>query len=131
MALCPQVRQQYMNIYVDDDSAKGALVARLRKEGHQVVVPADVSMSGAADPRHMLYAVENGLILLTRNHKDFNVLHLLIQAAQGRHPGIIAVRLDNDPSRDMKDSEVVRAIRNLESSGMPLANEFHVLNHWR
>src|SRR6266851_3349515 len=50
-----------MNLYIDDDTAKGALVARLKKEGHQVVVPADVSLSGAADPRHLLHAVENVL----------------------------------------------------------------------
>ena len=30
-----------MNLYLDDDSAKAALVARLRKAGHQVAVPTD------------------------------------------------------------------------------------------
>ena len=29
-----------MNLYLDDDCAKGALVARLRKAGHQVMIPA-------------------------------------------------------------------------------------------
>jgi hypothetical protein len=46
-----------MNLYLDDDSAKAALVARLRKSGHQVVAPADALLSGAADPRHLLHAV--------------------------------------------------------------------------
>jgi len=120
-----------MNLYLDDDSAKGALVLRLRKAGHQVVTPADATLSGAADPSHFLHAVQNGLILLTRNHDDFKVLHLLIQATQGRHTGVITVRYDNDPKRDMKDVEIVRAIRNLEQSGSPVANEFHILNHWQ
>jgi predicted nuclease of predicted toxin-antitoxin system len=120
-----------MNLYIDDDSAKGALVARLIREGHQVVVPTDVSLSGAADPRHLLHAVENDLILLTRNHDDFQDLHRLVQATHGIHPGILAIRFDNDPTRDMKDSELVRAIRNLEQSGVPIANEFHILNLWR
>jgi hypothetical protein len=120
-----------MNLYLDDDSAKSALVARLRREGHRVVVPADVALSGAADPRHLLYAVENGLVLLTRNHDDFLDLHLLVQATHGIHTGIIAIRFDNNPSRDMKDSDIARAIRNLELSGLPTANEFHILNHWR
>src|SRR5438309_4795848 len=111
MAICPQARPgQPMNVYLDDDSAKAALVARLKKEGHQIVVPADVSLSGAADPRHLLHAVENDLVLLTRNHDDFQDLHLLIQATQGRHAGILAIRFDNDPTRDMKDAEIVRAI---------------------
>ena len=123
--------RQMMNLYLDDDSAKGALVARLRKTGHQVVVPADAILGGAADPRHLLYAVRQSLVLLTRNHDDFEDLHLLVQATQGRHTGILAIRFDNDPARDMKDAEIVRAIRNLEQSGAPVANEFHILNHWR
>jgi len=31
----------------------------------------------------------------------------------------------------MKDRDVVRAIANLEGAGVPIANEFHILNHWR
>ena len=120
-----------MNLYIDDDSAKGALVARLKKEGHHVIVPADMSLSGAADPRHLLHAVENDLVLSTRNHDDFQDLHVLIQATHGRHTGILAIRSDNDPSRDMKDAEIVRSIRNLDQSGAPTGNEFHILNHWR
>jgi hypothetical protein len=103
----------------------------LRKDGHQVVVPADASLSGAADPRHLLHAVQNDLVLLTRNHDDFLDLHHLIQATQGIHTGIVAIRSDNDPTRDMKDSDIARAIRNLEQSGVTTVNEFHVLNHWR
>jgi Domain of unknown function (DUF5615) len=120
-----------MNLYVDDDSAKAALVARLRKGGHQIVVPADASLAGAADPRHLLYAVLHGLVFLTRNHDDFEDLHRLVQATQGRHTGILAIRFDNDPTRDLKDAGIVRAIRKLERSGVPLTNEFHILNHWR
>ena len=66
-----------------------------------------------------------------QNHDDFEDLHLLIQATHGRHTGIVAIRLDNDPSRDMRDADIVRAIRNLEQSAAPMANEFHILNHWR
>jgi hypothetical protein len=68
---------------------------------------------------------------VTKNHDDFKDLHLLIQATLGRHMGILAIRFDNDPSRDMKDAEIVRAIRNLEQSGLPVANGFHILNQWR
>jgi predicted nuclease of predicted toxin-antitoxin system len=120
-----------MNLYLDDDTAKNALVGRLRKAGHQVVTPADASLAGAADPRHLLHAVLHGLVFLTKNHDDFADLHQLVQATHGRHAGIVAIRLDNDPTRDLKDAEIVRAIRNLEQSGAPIANEFHILNHWR
>jgi hypothetical protein len=31
----------------------------------------------------------------------------------------------------MKDGDIARALRNLERAGVPIANEFHILNHWR
>jgi hypothetical protein len=55
----------------------------------------------------------------------------LIHAAIGRHAGILVIRADNDPGRDMKDADIIRALRNLESANVPVANEFHILNHWR
>jgi len=70
-------------------------------------------------------------VFLTRNHDDFEDLHLLLQAAGGAHGGIVVVRSDNDPSRDMKDRDVARAIANLDAAGVPIANEVHILNHWR
>ena len=41
------------------------------------------------------------------------------------------MRLDNEARRDMKDRDIVRALGNLERAGVPVANEFIVLNHWR
>jgi Domain of unknown function (DUF5615) len=120
-----------MNLYLDDDMAKASLVARLRRAGHRVVLPGEVKLLGAWDPRHLLYAVEHSLSLVSRNHDDFKDLHLLVQATTGHHPGILIVRADNDPRRDMKDGEIALALQNLERAGVPIANEFHILNHWR
>jgi hypothetical protein len=120
-----------MNLYLDDDMAKASLVARLRAAGHQAVLPGDVALLGAWDPRHLLHAIEHALSLVSRNHDDFKDLHLLVRAANGRHAGILIVRADNDPRRDMKDGDIVRALQNLEKAGAPIANEFHILNHWR
>jgi hypothetical protein len=120
-----------MNVYLDDDSAKALLATLLRKAGHQVTVPNDVGRSGADDAEHFLHAVGQSLLLLTRNHDDFRVLHLLVQATWGRHPGILVNRRDNDPTRDMKDRDIVRAIANLEAAGVAIENDFHILNHWR
>lgn len=120
-----------MNLYLDDDSASGLLVTLLKKAAHQVTVPADVNLSGVADPRHLAHAVEHTLVLLTRNHDDFEDLHNLIQFAGGEHPGILVVRLDNDSTRDLKERDIVRAILNLERAGVPIANDLHILNHWR
>jgi hypothetical protein len=58
-------------------------------------------------------------------------LHFLVQFTGGKHPGLLVVRSDNDPKRDMADRDIVRAIAKLEGAGVPVANEFHILNHWR
>ena len=120
-----------MNLYLDDDSASGLLVTLLKKSGHQVTVPADIDLSGVSDPRHLFHAVQHALVLLTRNHDDFEDLHNLIQVTGGQHPGILVVRLDNDPTRDLKERDDVRAIANLERAGVPTANDLHIVNHWR
>jgi len=120
-----------MNLYVDDNTSKALLVTLLRKAGHQVTVPSDVGTMGVSDARHFLYTLTHDLVVLTKDHNDFEDLHFVVQASHGQHPGILAIRLDNDASRDMKDRDIVRAIGNLERAGAPVANEFHVLNHWR
>src|SRR6266496_2805223 len=111
-----------MNLYLDDDSAKASLVSILKKVGHQVAIPADASLSGVSDPRHFRHTVQQNFVLLTRNHDDFEDLHLLVQATGGKHPGVLVVRSDNDPSRDMKDRDIARAIGNLEAAGVSIAN---------
>jgi predicted nuclease of predicted toxin-antitoxin system len=120
-----------MNLYLDDNSAKPSLVAALRKAGHQVALAANVGRSTTTDPQHLTHCALQGLVLLTKDHDDFEDLHNLVQATQGRHAGLLVVRSDNDPSRDMKDRDIARAIANLEAAGVPTANEFHSLNHWR
>jgi hypothetical protein len=119
-----------MRLYLDDNLANAALAGQLRKAGHGVVLPIDVGTSGNSDPQHLAYDATNGHVSLTGDHEDFLHLHLLVQATGGRHPGILVVRGDNDPSRDMKPGDIVRAMLNLESIGVPI-DELHVLNHWR
>jgi predicted nuclease of predicted toxin-antitoxin system len=120
-----------MNLYVDDNMNKALLVTLLRKAGHQVTVPADVGTAGVSDARHFVHAVTNALLVLTQDHRDFEDLHLVVQATHGQHPGVLAIRQENDARRDVKDRDIVRAISNLERAGVPVADEFIVLNHWR
>ena len=120
-----------MNLYLDDDSAKAHLVALLRQAGHRVRIPAEAGLAGASDARHFEYATQNRLVLLTRNYDDFLELHDVVQATRGQHQGILVIRSDNDPTRDMTDRGILNAIAKLEGSGVPIANQLHILNHWR
>jgi hypothetical protein len=120
-----------MNLYLDDDSYKRALVALLTKAAHTVVVPADVGLTGRPDPVHLCYALAHGRALLTKNYRDFPHLHDLVLGCGGHHSGILMVRQDNDPSRDMSDPDIVKAIGKLERAGYVVADQLVVLNHWR
>ena len=88
-----------MKLYLDDNSCKGLLAILLRKAGHTVVVPSDVGWAGASDARHFIHASQTTFVMLTKDYEDFLELHDLVQATHGQHPGILAIRSDNDTSR--------------------------------
>ncbi len=83
--------------------------------------------AGQPDSVHFEFARANDFILLTKDPDDFEELH----SRNPNHPGILAVYQDNDPTRDMKDQDIVRAISNIEAAGIELRGGFHVLNKWR
>jgi uncharacterized protein DUF5615 len=120
-----------MRLYLDDDSARSLLVKLLIRAGHDVQTPADATLDGASDPKHFRHTILNDRVLLSGNHGDFLELHSLVLSANGHHPGILIVRKDNDQIRDLSPRGIVTAIRNLISSGLPVADQLIVLNHWR
>lgn len=88
-------------------------------------------MSGRSDPEHFLYAIKNQLVVLTKNTKDFERLHQLIIGSGGQHPGLLLAKEEDDRAKNMSWRAIVAAMRKLETSGIDLANEATVLNHWR
>jgi hypothetical protein len=120
-----------MNLYLDDDIASLELARLLRRAGHDVVRPADNGLSGHDDPVHLTWAIEHSRVLFTANHRDYLKLHNLLRKAGGHDPGIITLRRENDPRRDLTNRGIVVAMRNLEQSGLDLKDGLFVLNHWR
>ncbi|HEV3235936.1 MAG TPA: DUF5615 family PIN-like protein [Gemmataceae bacterium] len=120
-----------MNIYLDDNITDHRVARLLRRDGHTVVLPVDVALSKVSDPRHLTYAIQQSLVMLSRNHCDFDELNVLIHASGGVHPGIMIVRYDNDFPRDMKPAHIAAAIGKVERAGIPIINEVIILNHWR
>jgi hypothetical protein len=59
------------------------------------------------------------------------MLHELLREGQGHHPGIFVVRRERNPNRNMKAPHIVRAIGKLSAAGVPVVDEYVVLNHWR
>ena len=120
-----------MNLYLDDDSADILLIRLLETDTHDVQFPAQVGLSGEFDVTHFMHAIRMGRVLLTHNHDDFKRLHELVLLVAGHHPGILVVRRDNDPTRDLRPRGIVRALRNLSASGVSIPDQLHIINHWR
>ena len=117
-----------MNLYLDDDSASRLLARLLTQAGHDVQMPANVDMLGASDPAHLTHAIREARALLTANYADFEELHALIIQAAGHHPGIIVIRRENTPKRDLTPRGIVQAIGNLEAADIPFADQFAILD---
>jgi predicted nuclease of predicted toxin-antitoxin system len=96
-----------------------------------VQVPADVGMRGESDAAQLAYAVRDSRVCLTRNYDDYEDLHDLVMAVQGHHPGILVIRRDNDPKRNLSPHHIVRAIHNIEKANYSLVDRYEILNHWR
>ncbi len=115
-----------MRLLLDEDSQGKLLVRLLREAGHDVETVCEAGLEARRDADVLAYARQQDRVLLTRNVRDFLVLH----EANAEHPGILAEYQDKDPAKNMAASDIVRAIGNLEQSGWILADQFVAVNAW-
>jgi hypothetical protein len=120
-----------MRLYLDDDSVARVIVNALRGAGYDVQLPVEVGLRGEHDTVHLTHAIRDSRALLSRNYDDFQEIHELVSISGGAHRGILIVREDGDLKRDMKASQIVRAIEKIILSGISIENDIVVLNHWR
>jgi predicted nuclease of predicted toxin-antitoxin system len=120
-----------MRLYLDDDLASALLSRLLGQASHDVQVPGDVNMTGQDDAIQLAHAIGDNRVLLSGNHDDFEKLHYLVIQSAGHHPGILIVRRDNDPKRDLTRRGIVVALQNLKAARVAMEDSFYVLNHWR
>lgn len=120
-----------MRLYLDDDTVSSVLIQLLREAGHDVRLPIEIGVAGAHDALHLTKAAVDGRIVLTQNYDDFKKLHDLVLAVGGHYPGILVIRRDNNPKRDLDQRGIVRALAKLLAAGVGVTDQYIVLNHWR
>ena len=120
-----------MEFYLDDCAYSKLLVRLLQQAGHNAYTPRTENLIGADDPVHLTHAAAKGYTLITKTPEDFELLHQEWHQQGQAHHGILLVYQDNLHKKDMGPEDMVHAISKLLTSGLPIANELHVLNHWR
>ncbi|MBW4506953.1 MAG: DUF5615 family PIN-like protein [Scytonematopsis contorta HA4267-MV1] len=111
---------------VDEDTQARRLVEMLRADGHDVLTIGEAGVTGIPDASVMELARVQQRILLTRNCDDFLAIH----QANPEHSGIIAIYQDADPMKNMSYTAIVKAINNLQNTGISLQAQFIVLNQY-
>lgn len=115
-----------LRLLVDEDTQAHLLVELLRTDGHDLLTVREASLIAKPDLTVLNFARFEQRVLLTRNCDDFLILH----KADPTHSGILTVYQDATPRKAMKYTNIVRAIANLESTGLLLQGQFIVLNHY-
>ena len=82
-----------MKFLVDAQLPPG-LVRLFKEAGHQAVHVADVGLLNAGDDGIRVYAVNEGMIVVTKN-EDFAIMHRLSENA----PAVVWVRIGNATNR--------------------------------
>ncbi len=106
--------------------ASRRLVEMLRADGHDILTIGEVGVTGILDSSVMELARVQQRILLTRNCDDFLTIH----QENAEHSGILAIYQDTDPMKNMSYAAIVKAINNLENTGLSLQGQFLVLNQY-
>lgn len=88
---------------------------------------AELGCNGVPDADVFALAQQHGRTLLTHNVADF----LALVRQGGQHAGVLAIFRDGNPRHTMRYEQIVRAIGVLQAAGLPIQDQFHILNHWR
>ena len=112
---------------MDEDSQARSQLNILRGDGHDVVAIGELEKNGTPDEEVFDLAQSLERVLLTHNTEDFHKLHRERLASRG----IIAVYREADPRKNMNHTQIAAAIRRVDTAGVTIAGEFHILNHWR
>jgi predicted nuclease of predicted toxin-antitoxin system len=119
-----------LKLLVDECILDKLLDAKLRAAGHDVLTAAEAGLIRKPDHAVFEAAIAADRLALTLNCADFVDLAEAKLAKSGSHPGILLVYRYNMPEKEMSHDDIVRAIANLEATGLKLKDGCHKLNDY-
>ena len=119
-----------MKIYLDDSADGEEIIAFLKFAGFEVTSPRRIGTSGKQDTEHLQVAESFGAVTLTFDG-DFRILHDGLINMKRNHAGILLVCRYNNPHKDMKPHQIVKAIKNVLNLSLPIQNNLLILNQFK
>ena len=111
-------------LLLDEDSQAKQLFRLLAKLGYDVESIASLNLNGSPDTLVLETAKAQGRVLVTRNCRDFALLH----RADSSHPGIFLIYPVNDTTLEI--NLIVRGVENISSTLESVEGQLHVVNQW-
>ena len=120
-----------LKLLVDECILDKLLAAKLRAAGHDIVTVTEAGLTRKPDHAVFTAAIASDRLVITINCSDFVDLAEARLANQGSHPGVLLVYRYNVPAKEMSHDEIVKAIANLEATGLNLKDGCHKLNDYK
>jgi uncharacterized protein with PIN domain len=111
--------------FFTDEDLQGAIAAQLRTNGYDAVSTVEAGRLGEDDEAQLVWAAQQGRVLVTYNVGDFAQMHGEWMAAGDEHAGIIV-------STQRTISDALRRLRRLASglSAGDMRNRLEYLSDW-
>lgn len=120
-----------LKLLVDECLLDKMLVAKLREAKHDVLTVLEAGLIRKSDQVVFDAAIADGRLVITINCVDFVELSATKAAKKEAHPGVLLVYRYNVPAKEMTYDDIIKAIANLETTGVPLASACHSLNAYK
>jgi hypothetical protein len=111
---------------MDDDSGARAIAEQAERSGLSLLRSDEAGLRGAPDLRHLQFAAENQMVLVSANARDFIPLHWSWRREGRRHAGIIIA------AQSLPFAERIRRLLEIGHAAEPedLADSLLILTQW-
>lgn len=117
---------------VDECILDKLLQVKLKEAGHDVRTVTEAGLTRKPDHAVFEAAIAEARLVLTINCADFvSLSDARLTKGGTRHPGVLLVYRYNVPDKEMSHEDIVKAIANLEATGIPLDGACHSLNAYK